>query len=76
MTDTTPPPEETGPPSKGRILAVDDTPESLKLLTDILTGEGYDVRSAISGELALRAAERQPPELVLLDVNMPGMDGF
>lgn len=58
------------------ILAVDDTPASLRLLTDILNGEGYSVRSAINGELALKAATTQPPQLVLLDVNMPGMDGF
>lgn len=61
---------------KGDILAVDDTPASLRLLTDLLTAEGYRVRSAINGELALRAAIAQPPELVLLDVNMPGQDGF
>jgi response regulator RpfG family c-di-GMP phosphodiesterase len=58
------------------ILAVDDTPASLRLLTDILAGEGYLVRSAINGELALHAATVQPPKLILLDVNMPGMDGF
>ncbi len=58
------------------ILAVDDTPASLRLLTDILNGEGYQVRSAINGELALRAAQTQPPQLILLDVSMPGMDGF
>jgi response regulator RpfG family c-di-GMP phosphodiesterase len=58
------------------ILAVDDTPASLRLLTDILSGEGYQVRSAINGELALSAAISEPPQLVLLDVNMPGMDGF
>ncbi len=58
------------------ILAVDDTPASLRLLTDILNGEGYQVRSAINGELAIRAATSQPPQLVLLDVSMPGMDGF
>jgi putative nucleotidyltransferase with HDIG domain len=58
------------------ILAVDDTPASLRLLTDILAGEGYLVRSAINGELALHAAMVQPPKLILLDVNMPGMDGF
>lgn len=62
--------------SKGYILAVDDTPASLRLLTDILKAEGYEVRSAISGELALRAAMVQPPELILLDVSMPGMSGF
>lgn len=62
--------------SKDYILAVDDTPASLKLLTDILTAEGYEVRSAINGELALHAATIQRPELVLLDVNMAGMSGF
>jgi diguanylate cyclase (GGDEF)-like protein/PAS domain S-box-containing protein len=61
---------------KGKILAVDDTPASLRLLSDILKAEGYDVRSAISGDLALRAAANALPELVLLDVRMPGMDGF
>ena len=61
---------------KGRILAVDDTPNSLRLLTDILKEEGYEVRSAISGELALHAATSNPPELVLLDIRMPEMDGF
>lgn len=58
------------------ILAVDDTPASLRLLTDILTSEGYEVRSAINGELALSAAITEPPQLILLDINMPGMDGF
>lgn len=61
---------------QGKILAVDDTPASLRLLTDILKEEGYEVRSAISGELALHAAASNPPELVLLDIRMPGMDGF
>ena len=61
---------------KGKILAVDDTPASLRLLTDIMKEEGYEVRSAISGELALRAATSNPPELVLLDIRMPGMDGY
>lgn len=60
----------------GLILAVDDTPASLRLLTDILASEGYTVRSAINGELAVSAAIAQPPELVLLDVTMPGMDGY
>lgn len=62
--------------SKGKILVVDDTPASLKLLTELLKAEGYDVRSAISGELALYAATSNPPELILLDIRMPKMDGF
>ncbi|MDD5268062.1 MAG: response regulator [Methylococcales bacterium] len=61
---------------KGKILAIDDTPASLMLLTNILKAEGYDVRSAISGELALRAATSNPPDLVLLDIRMPEMDGY
>ena len=61
---------------KGKILVVDDTSASLRLLTDILKEEGYEVRSAISGELALRAATSNPPDLVLLDIRMPGMDGY
>jgi len=61
---------------KGVILAVDDTPASLKLLTDLLKDEGYEVHSAINGDLALRFAMSSPPELVLLDVRMKGMDGF
>jgi response regulator RpfG family c-di-GMP phosphodiesterase len=62
--------------SKGIILAVDDTPASLKLLSEILKNEGYTVRSAVSGELALRSAIKNPPELILLDIRMPEMDGF
>jgi len=62
--------------AKGKILAVDDTPASLRLLTDILKVEGYEVRSAISGELALHAATSNPPELVLLDIRMPEMNGY
>jgi putative two-component system response regulator len=62
--------------NKAKILVVDDTPASLKLLTDIMKSEGYDVRSAISGELALNAAASNPPDLILLDIRMPEMDGF
>ena len=60
----------------GKILVVDDDLASLKLLTDILTEQGYQVRPADSGELALASVEVQPPELVLLDLFMPRMDGF
>ena len=62
--------------NQGTILAVDDTLASLKLLTAILTEEGYQVRSADSGELALASVAASLPELILLDVRMPGMDGF
>jgi DNA-binding response OmpR family regulator len=61
---------------KGTILVVDDTPASLKLLGDTLTAEGYRVRPADSGELALAAVAANPPELILLDLRMPGLDGL
>jgi putative two-component system response regulator len=61
---------------KGKILAVDDTAASLKLLTDLLKVEGYEVRSAINGAMALHAASLSPPDLVLLDIRMPVMDGY
>lgn len=60
----------------GDILVVDDTHDSLKLLTIILAGEGYVVRQAVSGELALAAVAGKAPELILLDIRMPGIDGF
>ena len=62
--------------SKGTILIVDDESESLGLLLGILTEEGYQVRPADSGALALASVETAPPELILLDMRMPGMDGL
>ena len=61
---------------EAEILVVDDIPANLKLLTDILTAKGYRVRPAISGQLALRSAALKSPDLVLLDVKMPDMDGY
>jgi putative two-component system response regulator len=61
---------------EGTILVVEDTLASLKLITDILVAEGYQVRPADSGDLALASVEAMPPELILLDIIMPGMDGF
>jgi signal transduction histidine kinase len=61
---------------KGAILVVDDTHASLKLLTDLLKAEGYAVHPADSGELALASVAANPPDLILLDIRMPGMDGF
>jgi C4-dicarboxylate-specific signal transduction histidine kinase len=60
----------------GDILVVEDTPASLRLLTSLLDKAGYHVREAPDGELALWSARAQPPELILLDVRMPGMDGY
>jgi PAS domain S-box-containing protein len=62
--------------SKGTILVVDDSPESLMMLTETLTQAGYAVGPADSGELALASVATARPELILLDIRMPGMDGF
>lgn len=61
---------------KGSILVVDDTHNILEMLTLILEAEGYQVRPVDSGKLALASVEAEPPELILLDVIMPEMDGF
>lgn len=58
------------------VLVVDDTTENLRLLVSILQPQGYEVRPVTSGMQALSAAERDPPDLVLLDVNMPEMSGY
>jgi len=58
------------------ILLVDDVSANLKILEDMLRADGHRTRSARTGEAALRAAESQPPDLVLLDVMMPEMDGY
>jgi two-component system, sensor histidine kinase and response regulator len=58
------------------ILIVDDTPANLELLAGMLKERGYRVRPVPSGQLALNAAHAEPPELILLDIRMPGMDGF
>jgi phosphoserine phosphatase RsbU/P len=62
------PPEE--------ILIVDDTPANLKLLSQILTDQGYKVRVAVNGAQALASIDLAMPDLILLDVKMPGIDGF
>lgn len=62
--------------SPAQIMVVDDTPVNLYLLEEVLQGAGYRVAAFPSGDLALRAAARRPPDLILLDIMMPGMDGF
>ncbi|MBF0529919.1 MAG: response regulator, partial [Deltaproteobacteria bacterium] len=59
-----------------RIMVVDDIPANLKILTEIVAGYGYRVRPASSGYLALRSVEAETPDLILLDVKMPEMDGY
>jgi len=59
-----------------RILVVDDTPQNIKLLGDLLTAKGYEVTTAANGEQALASIAAKPPDLVLLDVMMPGLNGY
>jgi serine phosphatase RsbU (regulator of sigma subunit) len=58
------------------ILVVDDTPANLQVVAGMLKDRGYKVRPVPSGKLALAAARRDPPDLILLDINMPEMNGY
>jgi two-component system sensor histidine kinase/response regulator len=61
---------------KGSVLIVDDTPNNLRLLSAMLRREGHDVRIAITGTAALKTIRVELPDLILLDINMPQMDGY
>ncbi|NBD17077.1 MAG: response regulator [Cyanobacteria bacterium] len=61
---------------KADILAIDDTPENLSLLSQMLTEKNYKVRSVTKGSTAIRGAKAVPPDLILLDVKMPEMNGY
>jgi serine phosphatase RsbU (regulator of sigma subunit)/DNA-binding response OmpR family regulator len=64
------------PPPQGDILIVDDTPASANLLAQILAQQGHRTRKALGGPEALEAAQAAPPDLILLDIMMPGMNGY
>ncbi len=64
------------PGQPASILVVDDTPANLQVLAGMLKDRGYKVRPVPSGRLALLAARRDPPDLILLDINMPVMNGY
>ncbi|MAD45251.1 MAG: DNA-binding response regulator [Oceanospirillaceae bacterium] len=66
----------TGADTKGVILVADDTAESLTMLNEALTGEGYTVLVAMDGQQAVTIAGRMAPDLILMDAIMPNMDGF
>lgn len=61
---------------RNRVLVVDDSPETLSFLMDALESAGITVLVATSGEAALAVVQQIPPDLILMDANMPGMDGF
>ena len=71
-------PEQTksGAGQSASILIVDDTPANLQVLAGMLKERGYKVRPVPNGKLALLAAQRDPPDLILLDINMPEMNGY
>jgi CheY-like chemotaxis protein len=62
--------------SSATIMTIDDTVENLELLEEMLVSAGYRVVQFPRGELAIRAALRNPPDLILLDVMMPFMNGY
>ncbi len=62
--------------NNGFILVVDDNPTNLAVISQALQSEGWQVRIAVDGEDALSKVAQNPPELILLDVQMPGIDGF
>ena len=72
MTTSDPP----APPPRPRVLVVDDTPANIGVAINMLSKEGIEVQIATGGEQALEIIAKYPPDLVLLDVRMPGIDGF
>ena len=63
-------------PEGTTIMVVDDTPANLKLVQEMLQVRGYRVLAFPGGRMALAAAAKSPPALILLDINMPGMNGY
>jgi PAS domain S-box-containing protein len=64
------------PPPQGHLLVVDDDPQIVDLVCQLLEGEPYEIVSAADGQVALAAIARRRPDVILLDLLMPGMDGF
>lgn len=64
------------PAAATNILIVDDHPDNLRLLAKMLESQGYPVRKSLNGRMALQAVHRHPPDLILLDITMPEMNGY
>jgi diguanylate cyclase (GGDEF)-like protein len=62
--------------SSGLILIIDDNPYNLRLLSQILESKGFKVKKTVSGQVAIQAAKIEPPDLILLDINMPDINGY
>jgi two-component system sensor histidine kinase/response regulator len=62
--------------TRKQLLIVDDTPDNLRLLAALLADKGYLIRKALSGAMALKSIEQAPPDLILLDINMPDLNGY
>jgi diguanylate cyclase (GGDEF)-like protein len=61
--------------TKGKVLVIDDAPDTLEIIQTLLRYEGYDVITALTGEEGVRKAGEEKPEVILLDINLPGIDG-
>jgi len=59
-----------------RILVVEDQEDNRRILRDLLTSVGYEIVNAVNGEEALTAAERERPDLILMDIQLPLLDGY
>jgi len=59
-----------------RVLVIDDNPQDRALVAAVLEPAGYEVRGAESGRVGLTLAEAEPPDVIVLDLHMPGMDGY
>lgn len=64
------------PPVEKRILIVDDNADAVKMLEFLLSGDGYEVRTALDGETGIKAAKESKPDICILDIGMPKMDGY
>ena len=59
-----------------RILVVEDTEDNRKIVRDLLSSVGYELIEAVDGLEGVRAAEREQPDLILMDIQLPGIDGY